>query len=244
MPEVKLDSISERSRDLPERICDVIKPWSDLSPERLALVETSGTWTYGRLASAVSDTERWLLASGVRPGDRVMIVCENCRAFVAILLALAALDAWPVLVNARLTAREIDEIRDHCGARRVIYTTAVSSHAREHAKRHGAVVGEAVGLGPLGIGPLNEQVVPEAIDTDSANRVAALIYTSGTTGQPKGVMLLTGTCCSWRRFSEDTRTDSGGSLLRRSADVSCCRPFGRVIGRAVEWRNALFVAAL
>ena len=189
MPEVKLDSISERSRDLPERICDVLKPWSALSPERLALVETSGTWTYGRLASAISDTERWLLASGVRPGDRVMIVCENCRAFVAILLALAALDAWPVLVNARLTAREIDEIRDHCGARRVIYTTAVSPHAREHAKRHGAVVGEAAGLGPLGIGPLNEQVVPEPIDTDSANRVAALIYTSGTTGQPKGVML-------------------------------------------------------
>ena len=97
-------------------------------------MEASGTWTYRQLASAVSDTQRWLLASGVRPGDRVMIVCENCRAFVAILLALAALDAWPVLVNARLSAREIDEIRDHCGARRVIYTTTVSPHAREHAR--------------------------------------------------------------------------------------------------------------
>ena len=69
-------------------------------------MEASGTWTYRQLASAVSETQRWLLASGVRPGDRVMIVCENCRAFVAILLALAALDAWPVLVNARLSARE------------------------------------------------------------------------------------------------------------------------------------------
>ncbi|PYV70439.1 MAG: long-chain fatty acid--CoA ligase, partial [Acidobacteria bacterium] len=44
-------------------------------------------------------------------------------------------------------------------------------------------------MGPIGIGPLNEKVEPEPIETDSANRVAALIYTSGTTGVPKGVML-------------------------------------------------------
>jgi long-chain acyl-CoA synthetase len=189
MPETH-DSIAELLTNLPERISDVIKPWSERSPERPALVEASGAWTYRQLASAVSDTQRWLVDSGVRPGDRVMIVCENCRAFVAILLALANLDAWPVLVNARLSAREIDEIRDHCGARRLIYTTSVSPHAREHAKRHGAVVGDtAAGLGPLGIGPLNQKVAPEPIDTNSANRIAALIYTSGTTGLPKGVML-------------------------------------------------------
>jgi len=118
-----------------------------------------------------------------------MIVCENCRAFVAILLALAALDAWPVLVNARLSAREIDQIRDHCGARRMIYTTTVSPHAREHAKRHSALIAEVTALGPIGIGPLDDTVKPEPIDGNTANNVAALIYTSGTTGAPKGVML-------------------------------------------------------
>src|SRR5271166_1340452 len=189
MPEMNHTSIAEQLTNLPERISDVIKPWFERSPERPALVEGTGTWTYRQLASAVSEAQRWLLASGVRPGDRVMIVCENCRAFVAILLALSAIDAWPVLVNARLSAREIDEIRDHCGARRVIYTTTVSPHAREHARRHGALVEEAAGLGPVGISPLNEEVEPEQIDPDSANRVAALIYTSGTTGLPKGVML-------------------------------------------------------
>jgi long-chain acyl-CoA synthetase len=173
----------------PERICDVIKPWSELSPERPALVEASGTWTYRQLAAALSDTQKWLLDSGVRPGDRVMIVCENCRALVAILLALAAIGAWPVLVNSRLSAREIDEIRAHSGARRVIYTTTVSPQAREHAKRHGAAVQEAAGLGPIAIGSLNEAVEPEPVDTEPAQRVAALIYTSGTTGLPKGVML-------------------------------------------------------
>src|SRR5208283_5809037 len=111
---------------LPERISDIIQPWAENSPERLALVESSGTWTYRQLATAVTDAERWLTDAGVRPGDRVMVVCENCRAFVAVLLALANLDAWPALVNARLSAREVDEIREHCGARRAIYTTSVS----------------------------------------------------------------------------------------------------------------------
>jgi long-chain acyl-CoA synthetase len=183
------DYLSAILEGLPARISDIVKPWVERSPESPALVEASGTWTYGQLDEAVFQTQAWLVDSGVRPGDRVMLVCENSRAFIAILLAAAALDAWPVLVNARLAATELDEIRDHCGARRVIYTTAVSPHAREHAKRHGAVIGDIPPLGTVGIGPLNEKVEPEPIEPDRANQVAALIYTSGTTGLPKGVML-------------------------------------------------------
>ena len=173
----------------PPRFSDVIKPWVERSPDRTALVETSGTWTYKQLASAICEAQAWLTSSGIRAGDRVMLVSENCRPYIAVLFALSNLDAWPVLVNARLSASEVDQIREHCGARRVIYTTSVSPHAREHAKRHGATVGEIAGVGQLGIGPLNEKVEPEPIDTNPENRVAVLIYTSGTTGLPKGVML-------------------------------------------------------
>jgi long-chain acyl-CoA synthetase len=189
MSEIPHNSIDQLLVNLPARIADVIRPWAERSPEHRALVEASGTWTYAQLATAVSDAQRWLIESGVRPGDRVMIVCENCRAFVAILLAVAGIDAWPVLVNAKLSAREVDEIRDHCGARLVIYTTSVSPQAREHAKRHAAVVQEVASLGSLAIGPLNENVQPEPIDEQIHERVASLIYTSGTTGLPKGVML-------------------------------------------------------
>jgi long-chain acyl-CoA synthetase len=180
---------SDLLKSLPASISDVAKPWTDRWPDRLAVVEGSGTWTYRQLATVVAGARTWLRASGVRPGDRVMLVCENCRAFVAIFLALTGMDAWPVLANARLSAREIDDIRDHCGARRVIYTTSVSAHATQHAKRHGAIIGEAADLGPIGFGPLNEQVEPEPSEQDSADCVAALIYTSGTTGLPKGVVL-------------------------------------------------------
>jgi acyl-CoA synthetase (AMP-forming)/AMP-acid ligase II len=183
------DRVADILMDLPARISDVVKPWAVRLPDQPALVEAAGTWTYRQLAAAIEQTKAWLLEQGVRPGDRVMIVCENCRAFVAILLATAGLDAWPVLVNAHLSGREIDEIRDHCGARRVIYTTNVSPHATAHAKSHGAVVADVLDLGTIGIGPLNDKVAPEPVEVDSSKQVAALIYTSGTTGTPKGVML-------------------------------------------------------
>src|ERR1700733_9574334 len=174
---------------LPTRISDVVRKWADCSPDHPALVEGAGTSTYGQLAYVVDQTQAWLIALGVRPGDRVMIVGENCRAFVVVLLAVVALDAWPVLVSSRLSAREIDGIRDHCRARRVIHTTAVSPQALEHAKRHGAVIEEVPHLGIIGVGVLDERVEPEPVDEDNATRVAAVIYTSGTTGLPKGVML-------------------------------------------------------
>jgi len=183
------DRLAGSSLNSALRISDVVKPWAEHSPDQLALAESGGSWTYRELASAICDTQAWLRKLGVRAGDRVMIVGENCRAFITILLASAGIDAWPVLVNARLAAREIDEIRSHCGARRVFYTTSVSQQAADHAKRHGALVETVNCLGAIGIGPLDENVIPEPIDANVADRVAALIYTSGTTGVPKGVML-------------------------------------------------------
>jgi len=173
---------------LPVRTCDLVA-MAERSPDHQALVESSGSWSYRQLSDAVDQTERWLRERDVRPGDRVMIVFENCRAFVAILLTLARLDAWPVLVNGRLSAREVDEIHDHCGARRVLYTTVVSAQAREHAKRHGATIEETTPVGPIAVGLLNETVLAETIEAEPAQRVAALIYTSGTTGAARGVML-------------------------------------------------------
>src|SRR6202041_1119582 len=95
---------SELLKSLPENISDVIKPWAERSPEQLAVTETSGSLTYRQLQTVVDETQAWLRNLGVRPGDRVLLVCENCRAFVAILLALTGMDAWPVLANARLSA--------------------------------------------------------------------------------------------------------------------------------------------
>jgi long-chain acyl-CoA synthetase len=171
------------------RISDVVSVWAEHLPDHPAVLDPHGSWTYRDLKKVISETAHWLRSYGVRPGDRVMIVGENCRVFAAALLAVASLDAWPAPVNAHLSTREIEAVRDHSGARRILYTTSVSVHAAEHANRHGATIEEVPGLGQIALGPLNENVQPEPLEFEIGSRVAALIYTSGSTGLPKGVML-------------------------------------------------------
>ena len=146
MAEVNATVILEK---LPKNIRGVVSESARANGERVALVETSGSWTYRDLDAAIAETQTWLAGLGVRAGDRVMIVSENCRAFVAVLLAVAGMDAWAVPVNAKLSPQEIDAIRDHCGARLLLYTITVSRAARDHAKRHDAATVEAGKLGSI-----------------------------------------------------------------------------------------------
>lgn len=181
--------MSELLADLPERIGALASRWAETAPERVALVDAGGAWRYGELPRVVDATRDWLIHAGVRPGDRVMIVAENCRATVALLLGAASLDAWPMIVNARLSDRELDQIRDLSGARRILYTVSVSPRARAHAVRHGAETILVEPFGTIGVGPLNVTAEPEPVEISGSDQVATVIYTSGTTGTPKGVML-------------------------------------------------------
>src|ERR1700741_346388 len=115
---------------LPDRISDVIKPFARQSPDHPARVQGDVTWTYAELAAVVADTAPILKLHDIRPGDRAMMVSENSLALVALILAASEIDAWSVVVNPRLSEREIDLMRDHSAARRVFYTMEVSDNAR------------------------------------------------------------------------------------------------------------------
>lgn len=174
---------------LPQRISDIPRRWAKSAPDSVALCEGGVKLTYHQLTAAVDAAAGVLRQNGVRPGDRLMIVAENCIALIVLIFAAAQADAWAVNVNARLAPRELDAIRDHSGARRLVYTTSASAEAAAHARRHGAASVVLPGVGEIAMGDLNEACRPEAVEAESKDRVAALIYTTGTTGNPKGVML-------------------------------------------------------
>jgi acyl-CoA synthetase (AMP-forming)/AMP-acid ligase II len=91
------------------------------TPDRSALIESKIVWTYRQSEQAVSETAAALQSLGVRGGDRMMMVCKNCMALAALLMAASQIDAWAIMVNPRLSARELDQICDHSGARRMLF---------------------------------------------------------------------------------------------------------------------------
>jgi acyl-CoA synthetase (AMP-forming)/AMP-acid ligase II len=188
MPSIE-EQVPEILKNLPARVGEIPRAVMNRLRNHAALVEGSETWTYEQLNFAVVRTQAWLQNLAVRPGDRVMIVSENCRAFITLFLACGEIGAWPVLVNARISAREADAISRHCDARRTLYLSESSPHAAEHARLGNAVAMASSELGSILVGPLNQNAKPEPLDSSVPDRVAALIYTSGTTGLPKGVML-------------------------------------------------------
>ncbi|WP_295994022.1 class I adenylate-forming enzyme family protein [Rugamonas sp.] len=173
---------------LPARISAIPRQRAALTPHAPALHDGARLWSYAELSQAIDATAALLRELGVRGGDRLMVVGENCVEQVALIFAAAQLDAWIVNVNSRLSAPELDQIRQHCGARRVIYTSAASPDAAAHGERHGAHRATSP-FGHWMTGALNDDCAPAPVTQDGAGQVAALIYTSGTTGQPKGVML-------------------------------------------------------
>jgi acyl-CoA synthetase (AMP-forming)/AMP-acid ligase II len=182
-------SLAEISADIPDRIHQVAEAHVAKSPKRVALSEGGLSWTYREMDRAVSDLAKNLTALGIRAGDRMIIVSENCIALAALLLAASRIDAWAIVANPRLSPRELDQIRDHSGARRMFFTPDVSKEAAAHVERYGAAIQQVGPLKAIGVGPLNETTAPEPVEKDPAKQVAVLIYTSGTTGTPKGVML-------------------------------------------------------
>jgi long-chain acyl-CoA synthetase len=119
---------------LPHRLDQVFRPWAESAPGQPALIGDGKVWTYGDLPGIVDGAAQTLRSHGARPGDRVMIVSENSLALAALVLAASAIDAWSVVVNPRLSERELDQIRDHCGARLVFYAVDISELAAAHAR--------------------------------------------------------------------------------------------------------------
>ncbi|MEP4545033.1 MAG: AMP-binding protein [Saccharospirillum sp.] len=179
---------SDLVAELPDRLSTRIHDNAKRIPEQPALVEGSVRWNYRQLSAKIVTAKTWLTEQQVKPGDRIMVVSENCRALVVLLLAATELDASVAIVNPRLSASEVDAIADDCLPKRIYFTSGVSTEAANHGQRHKAEPYRHPSLGELMISAVQD-VQPDPVYPEGHRQLAALIYTSGTTGRPKGVML-------------------------------------------------------
>ena len=85
--------IDEVAALLPRRMHAVMDRFVRETPDHIALAEDGSAWSYRELDKHVGELARQLASLGVRAGDRMMIVSENCIALAGLLLAASRLDA-------------------------------------------------------------------------------------------------------------------------------------------------------
>lgn len=161
---------------------DLIDAQAETRGDKRALRDSIGTdWTWADYRAASLDAADFLRGLGVKPGDRVVLLVENCAAALAFLFGTSRLGASVIPFNARQTAAELQRVLNHAEPAAVVMTSAVSPNAAEHAARLGAT--EATGA----FGTVHALAMTGTPEPD--DDVAVILYTTGTTGAPKGVML-------------------------------------------------------
>jgi 2-furoate---CoA ligase len=158
-------------------------------PEALAVVDDGIRLTYAQWYSRISSLVASFDAMGLKPGDHVVTVLQNCEAAATLHWAcqLAGIVITPI--NWRAKDDELDFCIENSESCAIVYQD-VSAPAVEKSKRAAVLPRICVGgdaAGALDFGHMVAQPAPDATPRVSAEAWSIMLYTSGTTSRPKGV---------------------------------------------------------
>ncbi|WP_198968756.1 class I adenylate-forming enzyme family protein [Xylophilus sp. ASV27] len=209
---------------MPERIHALLDRWLAEAPARPFIHLPDRSLSYADLGMLADALESELRADGVRPGDRVLVVAENCPEHAALIVACSRVGAWSCGVNARMAPGEVAAFAAKADARALYFTAGVSPAAAAHAARHGAVPSCVHGLLRRAA-----RIAAEARPEPLASEVAAVIFTSGTTGAPKGVMMTHRGVLHFARVSAESRELGPGDRVYAHAPMTHIFGLGTVL---------------
>jgi long-chain acyl-CoA synthetase len=188
-----------------------------------------GRWhpvSWRETASSIETLARGLVAAGLKPGDRVLLVSENRPEWLIADHAIMAAGGVTVPAYTTNTVGDHRHLLNNSGARLAIVSTRVLAE-----RVIGAALTSDRACSVIAIDPLNLQQDPgielkswaevmaagresnapirDIVAAQRRTDTACLIYTSGTGGAPKGVMLSHGSILANCQGAHDVLAEIG-----------------------------------
>jgi len=156
-------------------------------PDRLAIIDDTGSISFGELDRSTNAIARGLAKEGVGAGDGVALFARNHRGFVQAQMALDKLGANVLLLNTGFGAPQLEEVCEREGSRVILYDEEFRGivEAGSASKLTRLVTFSEGGATEATLDDLAAAYDDSDIEPpEKPGRVT--ILTSGTTGTPKG----------------------------------------------------------
>lgn len=162
--------------------------------ERVLLVAGETRWSFAQTAAIAAASAQALVDAGIKPGDRVALMCSNRPEFLQVYLGCAWLGVIAVPINTALRGFQLSHIfRNSRPALLVVeaqFVDAIESvEAGVDLPPRTWIVGAAAGAvdARLSAVPLPALGAATPAGAVRPGDTVAILYTSGTTGPAKGV---------------------------------------------------------